>query len=165
MRVNCRPGLHAQTSPEVPSLTVPMFRHRQQLRRWAAAVMLLLLFGLGAGVANACVVGTLAAAGHREGPAHASGPLHHAHPADAQAGQDAPAPLAGVHCQDFCAKAALSILPLKSALDDVHAAALITKAPAAVLPVPAFAAAPAWPLRRDGAPAPRILITFLRLAL
>jgi len=146
---------------------MPMFHHRQQRRRWAAACLLLLLFGMAAGAVNACGAGLWAVAHHvAHDAAHEA--THHAHLAglaDAHAAPEAPSPLAGVHCQDVCVKAASTILPLKSVLDDVHAVALIATAAAIVLPVPAAAPAPSWPQHRARAPTPRIPITLLRLTL
>jgi hypothetical protein len=156
-----------------------MFRHRQQLRRWAARVLLLWLFGLGAGIANACLtsVPTNAAspavalavdtfAQHHDATAHDGS--HHEHLAsaahDGLAGHHGT--IAKTNCQDFCDKATVSIPPLKTALDDVRAHALIaTVFTTTALPMPAFAPVQLWVPRREGVQAPPISIAFLRLAL
>jgi hypothetical protein len=139
---------------------IAMFRHRQQLRRWAARVLLLWLFGVGAGVANACLATGHPAAAHGHARSDAVGaPLQEA---------DAPTPvgnLAKANCQDFCDKATVSIPPLKSALDDTQSHPAIATTALTVLPMPAFAPRPLWVPRRDGAQAPPIPIVFLRLAL
>jgi hypothetical protein len=156
-----------------------MFRHRQQLRRWAANVLLLWLFGLGAGFANACLTSDSTAAAspafaqavdafapHHDAAAHEgshqdhqAGSAHHALP-------DHHGTIAKTNCQDFCGKATVSIPPLKSALDDVQAHALIaTVFTTTVLPVAAFAPVQLWVPRRDGVQALPIPIAFLRLAL
>lgn len=156
-----------------------MFRHRQQLRRWAARVLLLWLFGFGAGIANACIsTGPNAPAastashlgatieGHSDIASHdharADGGALPSNSTDAPVHQGS---LAKTNCKDFCGKAAVSIPPLKSALDDVQSHAVIATAAVTVLPMPAFAPVQLWVPRRDGVQAPPILIAFLRLAL
>jgi len=156
-----------------------MFRHRRQLRRWAARVLLLWLFGLGTSVANACLTTgqtepaaatasrLVAMAGahddlafHDHAPA--DGGLLPSHSADAQAHHGS---LAKTNCQDFCGKAPVSIPLLKSALDDIQSHAVIAMAAANVLPMPALAPVQLWLLRRDGVRDLPIPIAFLRLAL
>ena len=156
-----------------------MFRHRQQPRRWAARVLLLWLFGIGAGIANACIttgqVAPVAATGGHlvaEVDAHHNAVTHdHAqaegsglppHRADAPAHHGS---LSKANCQDFCDKARVSIPPLKSALDDIQSHAVIAMTAVTVLPMPAFAPVQLWVPRRDGVQAPPISIAFLRLAL
>lgn len=157
-----------------------MFRHRRQLRRWAALALLLWLFGVGTGIANACLTAGPAAAGdafagrfvplagsHHEAASHddarADGAVFASHGAEGQMHHRGPATK---NCQDFCDKAAVSIPPLKSSLDDIQFHAVIATGVATVLPVPAFAPARSWVLpRRDGVLAPPISIAFLRLAL
>lgn len=139
-----------------------MFRHRQPLRRWAALLLLLWLFGVGAGVANACLAPSLVpssgpAAGHdHAGAGHASG--H-------ESGDHGPVSPAEANCQDFCDKSTVSVTPLKSAVGEVDAHALPPQVAATVLQVPAAPAALPWVPRRDGGLAPPIPIAFLRLAL
>jgi len=153
-----------------------MFRHRQQLRRWAARVLLLWLFGMGAGVANACIISAPGAAAaiqivavvdtHHDVVAH-----DHEHAASAglpSQGTDSPAHLGNLfkaNCQDFCDKATVSIPPLKSALDDIQSHPVIATTAMTVLPMPAFAPVQLRVPRRDGVQAPPISIAFLRLAL
>lgn len=155
---------------------IAMFRHRQQLRRWAVRVLLLWLFGIGAGVANACISTAPASSvashivavvdTHYDMVAH-----DHAQAASVglpSQGTDAPAHLGNlskVTCQGFCDKATVSIPPLKSALDDIQSSAVIAMTAVTVLPIPAFAPVQWWVPRRDGVRAPPILIAFLRLAL
>ena len=156
-----------------------MFRHRQQLRRWAARVLLMWLFGVGAGVANACittgqVAPAVAVASHLVAVADAHhNVVSHDH-VQADGGSlpsqidDVPTHLGNLskaNCQDFCDKATVSIPPLKSALDDVQSHAVIAVTAVTVLPMPAFAPVQLRVPRRDGVQAPPIPIAFLRLAL
>jgi hypothetical protein len=162
-----------------------MFRYRRQLRRWAARVLLLWLFGIGAGVANACWVPNVAqhgghAAAHASdalvaqdqaaapGIGHPHGPGHVHAAAGAQDHTDHtdhPDHLAKSNCADFCDKASISIPQLKSALDDLQGHAPPPPAVVTVLPVRAFLSVQKWVSRRDGVWAPPISIAFLRLAL
>jgi hypothetical protein len=137
-----------------------MFRHRQQLRRWAVCMLLSWLFGLGASVANACLATGHEAPSH--GPAQVRDAASPSHDDDAHSHPGKPAK---ANCQDFCGKAKLLIPPLKSALDDVQSHAVIATAAVTVLPRPAFAPVQPWVPRRDGVQAPSIPIEFLRLAL
>jgi hypothetical protein len=156
-----------------------MFRHRKQLRRWAARVLLLWLFGVGSGVANACLAPNLVVPG---GPpsGHATvvgvltddarvagvAPCHRSTEDHQVVGTVEPQGAPGMSiCQDFCDKATVSIPPLKFALDDVQGHALLR----AIAPV-FVAGSPASPIqqwvpRRDGVRAPPIPIAFLRLTL
>lgn len=155
-----------------------MFHSRRRLSRWAARVLLLWLFGIGAGFANACVAtGVLPSAGqaldHRLAPhAHskhgalAAGDVHHGSQdrADASAGgMDQAAQTA--NCQDFCDRSAISIPPLKSALDHADANGLPSQAEAMLFLAPNPELVLRWVPRRDGDLAPPITIAFLRLAL
>ena len=133
-----------------------MFHHRSQLRRWAARVLLLWLFGVGTGVANACLGPSLADSG-----AHPTG-----HPSAAYEHPDREGPFGKSNCQDFCEKSTVSIPPLKSALDNVQAHALLPGAIVVILPVPAFSPDELLLPLRDGGLAPvPIRTAFLRLAL
>ncbi len=146
-----------------------MFRHRQQLRQWAARVLLLWLFGIAAGVANACITTeratpVAAAAGHvaEVADTHHDVTAHdHAHADDSTH----IASLSKANCQDFCDKATVSIPPVKSALDDGQSHAVIAMTAMTVVPMPAFAPVQLRVPRRDGVLAPPIPIAFLRLAL
>ena len=156
-----------------------MFRYRRQLRPWAARVLLLWLFGLGASIANACLttgqteqVATTASRLVAMVEAQSDHAFHDHAPADGgflpAHGADAPAhhgSLAKTNCQDFCGKAAVSIPPLKSALDDVHSHAVIATAAVTALPMPALARVPSWPPRQDSVRDLPIPIAFLRLTL
>ena len=156
-----------------------MFRQRQQLRRWAARVLLMWLFSVGAGAANACittgpVAPVVAVASHLVAVADA----HHnvvSHDHVQADGASLPSQIDGLpthlgklskaNCQDFCDKATVSIPPLKSSLDDVQSHAVIAMTAVTVLPMPAFAPVQLRVRRLDGVQAPPILIAFLRLAL
>jgi hypothetical protein len=156
-----------------------MFHHRQQLRRWAARVLILWLFGVAASVTNACLttvqtVPVASAASHQAGTlgtAHETTPHQHeqvdvgALPTDSGDATAHHGGLAKTYCQDFCSKATVTIPPLKSALDDVQSHALVVMATTVALPMPAFASVQLWVPRRDGVRAPPIPIAFLRLAL
>ena len=159
-----------------------LFRHRQQLRRWAARVLLLWLFGLGAAVANGCMAGEPQApvAGRSavvndvatvQQAQHALPAAPHAHhhgehlTPTVDGAPDHHGGAGKTNCQDFCDKAQASIPPLKSALDDVHVHALTLASVTLVLPAPAFATIQTWVPRRDGVRPPTIAIAFGRLAL
>jgi hypothetical protein len=154
-----------------------MFRHRQQLRRWAAYVLLAWLFGLTAGVANACLTASLAELGlQRSGHLAASkakadrtmptcAQHHEGHQAQLRAALDHKASPGQPDCLDFCDKAKISIPTLKSVLDQVDSPALPPPAIAMVAPIPAAVPVQLWVPRRDGVLAPPIRIAFLRLAL
>ncbi len=172
-------GVDHHTLPASLDPSTAMFLHRQQLRLWAARVLLLWLFGLGASIANACLTtgptGPVAAAasylvteaeahpdGAHDEQSQATGGVLPPHSADAQVHQGS---LAKTNCQDFCGKATVSIPALKSALDDVQSHAVIATTGVTVLHMPAFAPVQLWVPRRDGVQAPPIPIAFLRLAL
>jgi hypothetical protein len=94
---------------EVASFRPPviMFSDRRRLRRWAAQVMLVWLFGLAMGVANACALGEQAH--HRSDaatPVAADAVQKHQH-------GDEQGDLAKVNCLDFCEKSSLGALQLK----------------------------------------------------
>ncbi len=141
-------------------------------------MLLLWLFGLGLGVANACqatatVLPTAEAAGsardlaplpgagdHRSQGAvdHAGG--SHPHGDDTHHGS-----VAKTNCQDFCDKAAATLPPLKSALDDLPSQAVFSLAALTVAPLPARVPVLTWVPRPDLAQPPPIAITLQRLAL
>lgn len=158
-----------------------MFRHRRQLRQWAARVLLVWLFGLASSVVNACLTtgesaaaaaARVAAADAPHGvAAHAADAAHDHGAADeasrAPHGPDGPLPHGGVatpNCMDFCDKATVSIPSLKSTPIDLQAPAAIAIASVTLAPPPALA--PAWPRapQRGSGAAPPIPIAFLRLA-
>jgi len=154
-----------------------MFRHRRQLRRWAVYVLLAWLFGLSAGVANACLTASLAELGlQRSGHLAAStakadtamptcAQHHEGHRAQSRAALDHHALPGQPDCLDFCDKATISIPTLKSVLDQVDGSALPPPVIAMVAPVPAALPVQLWVPRRDGVLAPPIRIAFLRLTL
>lgn len=137
-----------------------MFLYRRQLRLWAARMLFVCVFGIGAGFASACLptLPTEHAGAH---PAHASevAATHR------DGAEDQLASPANPNCQDFCDRASVSIPTLKAALDDVQAHALIPRVVATALPVPVFEPVQLRVPRRDGVRAPPIPTAFLRLAL
>ncbi|MCW5663760.1 MAG: hypothetical protein KIT35_07990 [Piscinibacter sp.] len=92
-----------------------MFSDRRRLRRWAAQVLLVWLFGLAMGVANACALGE---------PAHHRSDVVTTPAADAvqqhQHGNEQ-GDLAKVNCLDFCEKSSVGVPQLKVAGDDLAA--------------------------------------------
>lgn len=143
-----------------------MFRHRHALRRWAACMLLLWLFGLATGVANACIGSAHGASAVMSDPVpdQAVDPTA-VLPGSCDGTGDHHGSVAKTNCQDFCGKATVSIPSVKSALDDIVSQALVVAASATALPMPAFVPAPAWLPRRDGVLATPIPIAFLRLTL
>jgi hypothetical protein len=91
-----------------------MFSDRRHLRRWAARVLLIWLFGLAMGVANACALGESA---HHRPDANAATSLSNHHHGDEQI--DA----AEVNCLDFCEKSSSAIPQLKVVGGDLTALA------------------------------------------
>lgn len=152
-----------------------MFRHRQQLRRWAARLLFLWLFGVGIGIANACLVVpgmVMSAPSHAWRVADAMAPQAQGHErgmpgqaADDQSALAEPDSQDQPNCVDCCDKASASTPLLKSALDGLQSHVAVPPAMATALPMPAFAPLQLWVPRRDGVPAPAIPIAFLRLAL
>jgi hypothetical protein len=142
-------------------------------------VLLVWLFGIAAGVANACVTTgqvtpVAAAAGHLAAvaDAHCDVLTHHHAGADgaglSSQSDDAPTHLGNLsktNCQDFCDKAAVSIPPLKSALNDIPPHAVIAMTAVIVLPMPDFVPVQLRGPLRDDVQAPPIPIAFLRLTL
>ena len=154
-----------------------MPRNRRHLHRWAALALLLWVFGIGASFANACLTAKPAASSDA-GSAHlatagatddhaatSSGVDHVSHDATHQAGATHDEGPGNANCQDFCDKSAISIPPLKSALDLAQAHALLLPVAPILYSVPACEPVQ-WCLpRRDGGLAPPITISLLRLAL
>lgn len=157
-----------------------MFRHRHDKRRWAARLLALWLLNVVVGIAHACIVtpGMVARGGpltdavttgpadHPAGHAashagHAVGAHHHDGMHAGPAGDDGPMDQAT--CRAFCEKAALSIAPLKSALDDLQVQAPPLLAPMLVPPLALHLTLQPWVPRRDGVRSPPIPIAFLRL--
>ena len=101
-----------------------MFSHRRQLRRWAARLLLVWLFGVATGVANACAMGFSPGA---EAVAAAAPSHHH----DGDEGDHAKG-----NCHDFCQKASVTVPSAQSAPDKVTLAALPMFASIAPAPVP-----------------------------
>lgn len=89
-----------------------MFSDRRRLRRWAAQVLLVWLFGLAMGVANACALGE--SAHHRADAKEATSTSEHHH-------GDEQGDAAKVNCLDFCEKSSIGTPQLK-VVDDGFAA-------------------------------------------
>lgn len=94
---------------------VIMFSDRRRLRRWAAQVLLVWLFGLAMGVANACALGE---------PAHHRSDVATAPASDAvqkhEHGNEQ-GDLAKVNCLDFCEKSSIGAPQLKVVGDGLAA--------------------------------------------
>lgn len=92
-----------------------MFSDRRRLRRWAAQVLLVWLFGLAMGVANACALGE---------PAHHHSDAATTTAADAVQKHDhgnEQGDLAKVNCLDFCEKSSIGAPQLKVVGDGLAA--------------------------------------------
>jgi hypothetical protein len=154
-----------------------MFCHRNQIRRWAARVLLLWLLGLGIGVAHACLA---PAAARSAGPQMASAvgqpspsapavaaeaSQFGAHHAQHEAGQARPSSVVKSNCQDFCDKARVTIPPLKATPGDMPGLALPPAAVAVVLPAPVFQPVRLAVPGREGVATLPIALAFVRLAL
>jgi hypothetical protein len=155
------------------TLPVVMFRNRSQLRRWAARMLFVWLCGVAIGVAHACFAPAFADLGDVRAEPVAHGNVasqqvehtrtsHHAEPDGLLPQHDS---LGKPNCQDFCEKSAVSIPPLKTALDDLYGYALPPSASAIAVAFPAASPDHLLLPRRDGGLALPITIAFLRLAL
>lgn len=156
-----------------------MFRHRRQVQRWASRVLLVWLFGIAAGVANACLATDLTrtdgrhwselAAAPEVTPAAAAAPmagLHHGSPAaQGDSGPAGGASSATPNCLDFCEQSSLSLPTVKTALDGTHGVGLPAPAVLMVAPVADMSPGQCRVCRVTGGHAPPITIAFLRLAL
>lgn len=92
-----------------------MFSDRRRLRRWAAQVLLVWLFGLAMGVANACALGEQAH--HRSEVVTTAAPES---PQKHQHGSEQ-GDTAKVNCLDFCEKSSLGAPQLKVVGDGLAA--------------------------------------------
>lgn len=129
-----------------------MLRNPQRLRHWAALLLFVWLFGVGSGVANACLL--------PRAQLHSTVLAPHRHAASDH--QDS---MAKANCQDFCDKTTASMPAPKPSLDDVQSHAAVSTAMATAAPAPAFVPAQTWMPVGHGALAPPIRIAYLRLAL
>lgn len=154
-----------------------MFRRPQQLRRWALRVLLVWLFGIGLGVANACLAAQQFAGGDEASQVKAyvqaadyaaapAGCEHHAVPMPDQSPHDQHDSSPKSNCESFCERAGVTIPPQKSVVDTYQFQFLPPPMVAALI-VPAFVdvSADVGTPRRDGAGPLPIPIAFLRLAL
>lgn len=89
-----------------------MFSDRRRLRRWAAQVLLVWLFGLAMGVANACALEE-SAHHHADAEVTASLPAHHHGDEQGDSGK--------VNCLDFCEKSSIGAPQLKVVGDGLAA--------------------------------------------
>ena len=92
-----------------------MFSDRRRLRRWAAQVLLVWLFGLAMGVANACALGEQAH--HRSEVVTTAAPES---PQKHQHGSEQ-GDTAKVNCLDFCEKSSIGAPQLKVVGDGLAA--------------------------------------------
>lgn len=154
-----------------------MFRHHQQLRRWALRVLLVWLFGLGLGVANACLAAQqfagsvdafhgVVAVQAADLAAAPVGCEHHSGVASDLSRHDLGEYSPKSNCESFCERAGVTIPPQKSDLDS-YQSHVLPPPRVAVLPVSASVdvSAEVGAPRRDGARPLPIPIAFLRLAL
>jgi hypothetical protein len=149
-----------------------MFRHRHQLRHWAARALLVWLFGVVTGVANACWTESLA---HPDADAamvssviaqpecESHGGLHHA-------ASDETAPGSGEQhaksvCQTYCDGFSASITQLKSPVDKTAAPAILASTFVVGAQFARTSSAHQLMPRRDGGQPPAITIALLRLTL
>ena len=98
-----------------PRPRVIMFSDRRRLRRWAAQVLLVWLFGLAMGVANACALGE--PAHHRSEVATTPAP----DPVQKHQHGNEQGDLAKVNCLDFCEKSSIGAPQLKVVGDGLAA--------------------------------------------
>jgi hypothetical protein len=153
-----------------------MFKHRRQRRRWAAQMLLVWLFGIVVGVANACVLPGPGVPVAGEARFLAASVSHHCdvvaldagHTDRAVSGHDAGHPVssAKTNCQDVCEKSTISIPPQKLGLDGSPDMPPLPGTFAVVLTWPHAPAARLGELsRHDAGTATAITIAYLRLAL
>jgi len=153
-----------------------MFRRHQQLRRWALRVLLVWLFGLGLGVANACLAAQQFAGGGDtfQGKAEVQAAdfaaasaecEHHAVTAPDQSRHDSDDSSPKSNCESFCERAGVTIPPQKSALDNYQFHVLPPPMAALTVPASVDVSADVQAPRRDGARPLPIPIALLRLAL
>lgn len=88
-----------------------MFSDRRRLRRWAAQVLLVWLFGFAMGMANACALGE--PAHHKSDAASMAG----GHASQKHQHGDEQGDLAKVNCLDFCEKSSVGAPQLKAVGD------------------------------------------------
>jgi hypothetical protein len=151
-----------------------MFPRRQQLRRWALRVLWVWLFGLGLGVAHACLAAQQFAGGGdalqgnaavqaADFAAAPTGCEHHSVTAPERELSDS-SPKS--NCESFCERAGVTMPPQKSVLDNYPFDVLPPPMVAAlVVPASVDVSADVGAPRRDGARPLPIPIAFLRLAL
>ena len=156
-----------------------MIRRHQHLRRWTLRVLLVWLFGLGLGVANACLTAqqftgggdTFQRKAEVQVPDFGAAPggcEYHSVAVPDQASQDQhdSSPKPKSNCESFCERAGVTIPPQKSVLDNYQFQVLLPPMVAALtVPASVDVSADVGAPRRDGARPLPIPIAFLRLAL
>ena len=140
-------------------------------------MLVLWVFGIGAGFANACLAAKPAVLADEVAvdPAAVRATVDHAvassetargaHDVTHQVGTAHDEGPGDANCQDFCDKSAISIPSLKSALDLAQADALLPPVAAILYAVAACEPVQWWSPRREGVLGLPITITLLRLAL
>jgi hypothetical protein len=154
-----------------------MFRRPQHLRRLAFRVLLVWLFGLGLGVANACLAAQEFAGGGEAFQAKAevqpadyavahAGCEHHSVAVPDQSRDDQHDSSPKSNCESFCEQAGVTIPPQKTVLDNYQFHVLPPPMVASLtVPASVDVSAELGAPRPDGARPLRIPIAFLRLAL
>lgn len=146
-----------------------MFRHRKQLHRWVARALLVWLFGVATGVAQACLMsGSLPSGGPQFEPAVAEqgpAPEDESRPVQDGGCSGHDGTLVKSNCQDLCEKSAAATPLLKSDLAKVQGHALPPAQVAIAGPVPSAASVPLPTPRRDRALPLPVRLAFPRLAL
>lgn len=154
-----------------------MFRHRSQLRRWAAHVLLVWLFGALSGVANACWASSLVQPdgqhpewAQQQVSAETSAPECGFHagarpPAQEAASFQTQDSFSGPTCLTYCDGASVSIPAFKTAIDQPPELPAAAAAFGLAAPQPGRSRVHLLMPHREGGHAPSITIAFLRLTL
>lgn len=132
--------------------------NRRQLRRWAARVLMAWLFGMVAGVVNACVIDTPMKA------VHATHAVAHADQSQSHDGNDDGNDDGNGTCRDFCEKSAVSLLSTSTGTDAGTVLPALPAAPVSITLAALQGAARPVASDRLSGPLP-VRIAFVRLAL
>ena len=130
-----------------------MFRHRRDLRRWAARMLFVWLFGIANSLALACMGASPTTLHHVSSQMLRGDLARH----DGSSSKS--------NCQDFCEKSAISIPSLKSAFEKAEVPVMPMAEVAIACPVAAAAAVQLLLPRTDPGWTPPIRLAYLRLAL
>jgi hypothetical protein len=149
-----------------------MFLQRHNLRRWALRVLMVWVFGVGLGVANACLAsfegvrGAMSAVTNSSSAADDVMPEGCEHRSDAAREQgDSQTRHEKSNCESFCERASVPAAPQKSMIDDLHGDLLPHSVVTSIAPAPAPAPSRLPVPPPDGPRSLPIPIAFLRLAL